>query len=227
LTPRDIGSFIRTTLGEAEIASSTEISGGGYAAVWKVSLRDGREVVLKVGPPPDVPQLRYERGLMAAEAYYFRTVRPLGVPVPEVLHADFGVTLPVAPQRLRRMARSGALDEVTRPALVHFDLWDGNVLTPDGARLTGLVDGERFLCADPLIDFVSPAIGTPIEEVPSHPFALGHGGVVWDEAAMRRLALYRMHLLLLMVVEGPSRGMSARTQAQRAAWLEREVGMSF
>jgi aminoglycoside phosphotransferase (APT) family kinase protein len=295
LSPGDIAGYLDAALPGARIASAGELSGGGYAAVWKVSLCDGRDVVLKVGPPPGVRQLRYERDLMAAEASYYRTVRPLGVPVPEVLHAerdwllvsylhgtplssldgeadvvrgelgsvmatvhgvtgewfgytgdrprggdwaevfqamvedlladaqDWGVTLPVAPRRIRACVRAAysALAEVRRPALVHFDLWDGNVLC-DGGRLSGLVDGERFLFGDPLVDFVSPAIRYPLAEVSDHPFALGYGPVVWDEAALWRLALYRMHLLLLMVVEGPSRGMTPAVQDRRAGGLLRQ-----
>jgi hypothetical protein len=134
---------------------------------------------------------------------------------------DWDVILPIEPQRIRGFVRAGgdALARIRRPALVHFDLWDGNVLCEDG-RLTGLVDGERYLYGDPLIDFVSPAISHPLTEIASHPFTAGYEPAVeWDEAAMTRLALYRMHLFLLMVVEGPSRGMGPQLQAQRAGWM--------
>ena len=33
------------------------------------------------------------------------------------------------------------LEPVTTPVLVHFDLWDGNVLL-DGARVSGIIDAE-------------------------------------------------------------------------------------
>jgi aminoglycoside phosphotransferase (APT) family kinase protein len=300
LSAADIESYLRSAIPGAAVASCAEIEGGGYAAVWRVSVRDGPEVVLKVGPPAGVPQLRYERDLIAAEAAYYRLVRPLGVPVPEVLHAeedwlcvsflpgtplslvdnensslvrsqlgsamakvhtmtgeqfgypggnrprgddwadvfgaivedlladavDWDVTLPLEPQRIRGFVRAGAdaLAEVRRPALVHFDLWDGNVLCEDG-RLTGLVDGERYLYGDPLIDFVSPAIAHPLDAIVSHPFTAGYEPAVeWDEAALTRLALYRMHLFLLMVVECPSRAMGADLQAQRAGWLLAQSG---
>jgi aminoglycoside phosphotransferase (APT) family kinase protein len=295
LTPGDVRSYVKAALPGACVLSCEEMSGGGYAAVWRATLGDGQDVVLKVGPPARVRQLRYERELMAAEATYYRLVRPLGVPVPEVLHAeqdwllvsylpgtplsllegddfspvrsqlgsamarvhaltgehfgyrggdrprgavwadvfgemvedlladaaDWDVTLPLEPQRIRGFLRVGgdALAQVRRPALVHFDLWDGNVLC-EGGRLTGLVDGERYLYGDPLIDFVSPAIAQPLEAVPTHPFTRGYEPAVeWDDAALTRLALYRMHLFLLMAVEGPSRGMGPELQAQRAGWL--------
>lgn len=298
LSPGDIAHYVKSAIPGAAVASCEEISGGGYAAVWRARLSGGPDVVLKIGPPGNVRQLRYEKNLMEAEAAYYRLVRPLGVPVPEVLHAeadwlcvsflpgtplslldgddfslvrgqlgsamakvhglcgerfgyagvrrphgtvwadvfgemvedlladavDWDVTLPLEPQRIRGFLRSGgdALAMVRRPALVHFDLWDGNVLC-EGDRLTGLVDGERYLYGDPLIDFVSPAIAHPLEAIQAHPFTRGYEPAVeWDEAALTRLALYRMHLFLLMVVEGPSRGMGAELQAKRAQWLLRQ-----
>ncbi|MET8147685.1 phosphotransferase family protein [Actinoplanes sp. NPDC049668] len=262
------------------MADATELSGGGFAAVWRATLTDGREVVVKVGPPPSARLLRYERGLIEAEAAYFRLVRSgaPGVPVPEVLHvgadwivtsllpgtaltgvpdsagvreqlgaaiaglhritgphfgyagerargadwpAAFGAMLdalladaadwavPLPPGIGALTARhAGNLATVTRPALLHFDLWDGNVLAA-GGRLTGLVDGERYLWGDPLLDLVSPALRRRIEDEPEHPFLRGYSaatGLVLDDAARTRLALYRVHLYVLMLAEGPSRG---------------------
>ncbi len=45
---------------------------------------------------------------------------------------DWEVDLPASPERLRDLFGRDApvLDLVRRPALVHFDLWDGNLLTP-------------------------------------------------------------------------------------------------
>lgn len=262
------------------VSDAGELSGGGFAAVWRARLTDGRDVVVKVGPPAGARLLRYERDLIPAEAAYFRAVRAgaPGVPVPEVLHlaedtivttllpgraltevpdgaaireqlgaavaglhritgphfgytgdrpagadwptayglilaalladaADWAVPLPPGIDRLAARHHAN-LATVTRPALLHFDLWDGNVLA-DGDRLTGLVDGERFLWGDPLLDLVSPALFHRIEEEPGHPFLRGYTaatGLVLDDAARIRLALYRVHLYVLMLAEGPSRG---------------------
>jgi hypothetical protein len=137
------------------------------------------------------------------------------------------VRLPVdGAQIMGLIARAhGVLDEVRRPALVHFDLWDGNVLCSPGADggqpvLTGLVDGERYLFGDPLVDFVSPALFRRIEDEPGHPFLRGYGhGPGFSGPELLRLALYRMHLYLLMVVEMPSRGRGGPEHAERAEWL--------
>jgi aminoglycoside phosphotransferase (APT) family kinase protein len=263
-----------------DVSNAGELSGGGFAAVWRAGLADGRDVVVKVGPPAGARLLRYERDLIAAEAAYFRAVRAgaPGVPVPEVLHladdwivttllpgssltelpdspgvreqlgaavadlhkisgphfgytgdrpagtdwptaydammaalladaADWAVPLPPGIGALAARHRAN-LATVTRPALLHFDLWDGNVLAT-GGRLTGLVDGERFLWGDPLLDLVSPALFHRIEDEPGHPFLRGYTaatGLVLDDAARVRLGLYRIHLYLLMLAEGPSRG---------------------
>lgn len=143
----------------------------------------------------------------------------------------WGVSLPVEGTEIMRLISEcrGALDGVRRAALVHFDLWDGNVLCSPGAvgaaggcRLTGLVDGERYLFGDPLVDFVSPALFRRIEDEPGHPFVRGYGrSPEFTGSELLRLALYRMHLYLVMVVEMPSRGMGEDTHAQRGADLRR------
>ncbi|MGK5741003.1 phosphotransferase family protein [Micromonospora sp. URMC 103] len=144
--------------------------------------------------------------------------------------ADWDVSLPVLPDRIRALVRghAPALDAVRRPALVHFDGWDGNVLAaagPDGRlRLTGLVDGERFLYADRLMDLVSPLLFKRAEDEPDHPTVRGYRDATdepfnLDTGARRRLGLYRMYLYLLMVVEMPSRGMTPASHPERHARL--------
>ena len=145
--------------------------------------------------------------------------------------ARWNVDLAVPPERIRAavLGASDVLDDVDRPALLHFDLWDGNALCAADSTgrwgLTGLVDGERFLFGDPLVDFVSPAIFRRIEDEPDHPFVLGYAAVSgrpvkFTERERRRLDLYRLHLYLLMTVEMPSRGMTRENQTWRFDRLE-------
>jgi aminoglycoside phosphotransferase (APT) family kinase protein len=309
----DVARLAAASFGpERTVVECAPLTGGGFAAVWRVALDDGRRAVLKVAPAPGTPLLRYERGLIAAEARYFRLVatRAPGVPVPAVLHygddcrvldgdwlftrllpghtlrelsqtqpdvddapvraafgaalaelhsvtgdhfgydggrtsaatwrtafaamidglladaADWDVELPATAARIRELVsrNSDVLDVVHRPALLHFDGWDGNVLSaPDehGAlRMTGLVDGERFLYGDPLMDLVSPLLYRRVEDEPRHPLLLGYAGargrsLVLDEAARRRLVLYRLHLYLLMTVEMPSRNITRAARPDR------------
>ncbi|MET8093794.1 aminoglycoside phosphotransferase family protein [Micromonospora sp. NPDC005220] len=151
---------------------------------------------------------------------------------------DWDVRLPVTAEQLRALVgrHADVLDEVRRPALLHFDCWDGNVLAaPDGdgrLRLRGLVDGERFLYGDPLLDLVSPLLFRRVEDEPEHPLLRGYQAsaaepLVLDASARRRLGLYRLHLYLLMTVEMPSRGMTPRSHPERhtrlAALLDEEL----
>ena len=296
LSEADITDLLHEGLGPGiAVTGAAELTGGGFATVWRASIDDGRQVVVKAGPAPGTPLLGYERGLIAAEAEYFRLVRARvpAVPVPEVLHegdnwlittflpgrpleehddpavrAELGAAVarvhtvtgtrfgytgdrpsgadwPAAyaamtdgllsdadrwrvplPAGLNGLAgrHAGTLAVVTRPALVHFDLWDGNVLGAAG-RLTGLVDGERYLYGDPLVDLVSPALMRRIEDEPDHPFLLGYGSPVLDRPATTRLSLYRVHLYLLMLAEGPSRGIPVGSERHHrlTALLESEL----
>jgi len=140
--------------------------------------------------------------------------------------ARWNVDLVVPPERIRAAVAGSAdvLDDIDKPALLHFDLWDGNVLCTADSNgrwgLTGLVDGERFLFGDPLVDFVSSAVFHRIEDEPEHPFVLGYAAAAgrpaeFTDRERRRLELYRLHLYLLMTVEMPSRGMTRDNQTWR------------
>ncbi|GGL94623.1 phosphotransferase [Streptomyces fumigatiscleroticus] len=138
----------------------------------------------------------------------------------------FGVRLPRPADDVRALfaAQSPVLDEVRVPRLVHFDLWDGNILVdqgPDGPRIGALIDAERAFWGDPLAEFVSLALFDDIED--DRAFLDGYreagGTAVFDTSARTRLALYRAYLYLIMWVEAVPR----RFGAERRAWLEREV----
>ncbi|MDD6307484.1 MAG: phosphotransferase [Clostridiales bacterium] len=42
-------------------------------------------------------------------------------------------------------------DAVTQPVLVHWDMWEGNIFIKDGC-ITGIIDWERALWGEPLMD---------------------------------------------------------------------------
>ena len=143
----------------------------------------------------------------------------------------WGVVLPVRPDAVRTAVRAqrAILATVTRPAFVHFDLWDGNVLATfddDHPRLSGLVDGERYLFGDPLVDFASPALFADMLDPPGHPFLRGYMRVTpldIDAPVRRRVWLYQLYLYLIMIVEYPSRGMRPADDPQRWDLLRRIV----
>ena len=125
----------------------------------------------------------------------------------------FAVTLPRPTADILEWfnARAVALDEVSTPVLVHFDLWDGNILVesgPAGHRIGALIDAERAFWGDPLAEFVSLALYGDIELDTA--FLAGYrgagGAITFDIAARRRLSLYRAYLYLIMWVETAPRG---------------------
>jgi aminoglycoside phosphotransferase (APT) family kinase protein len=103
-------------------------------------------------------------------------------------------------------AAHDALDEVTVPCLVHFDLWQGNILVDRAAgeaRIGGLVDGERMFWGDPLADFVSLALLGDIGKDRAFLTGYREGGGACEFGAPERLrlALYRCYLYLIMLTE--------------------------
>jgi aminoglycoside phosphotransferase (APT) family kinase protein len=67
----------------------SELGHGWFNVAYRIRLRDGSQVVLKIAPPAGVQVLTYERGAMAIELAALRLVRErTGVPVPNVDFAD-------------------------------------------------------------------------------------------------------------------------------------------
>jgi aminoglycoside phosphotransferase (APT) family kinase protein len=278
----------RAGIGWDQVIDAAMLDGGTFNSVYRVTLTDGSKLILKAAPPPEVPVLRHEHGLLSTEAllytlaagcritgvptvvhdggefllmtelpgqpwpsvedrfddgqrqrlrrdvgrlvaglhtitgtsfgYPSRTLGPLaatwraafGAMLDAVL-ADaesFGATLPRPPSAIRDLAaaHADALDEVTTPVLVHFDLWDGNILidTSSGTPcIGGLIDAERAFWGDPLADFVSLALLSDIRQ--DRAFLDGYrqagGPVVLDASSEVRLALYRSYLYLIMLAE--------------------------
>lgn len=88
-----------------------------------------------------------------------------------------------------------SLNEVKESRLIHWDLWDPNVFVdPETAKVTGLIDFERALWADPLMEgnFRSP----------SPALLEGYGAPILDEPGSdARRALYALYLFLIMTIE--------------------------
>ncbi|MFI8235166.1 phosphotransferase family protein [Streptomyces sp. NPDC085900] len=138
----------------------------------------------------------------------------------------FGARLPRPVDEVARTleAAHGALDEVTVPALVHFDLWDGNIMVDRSAgsvRVGGLIDGERMFWGDPLAEFVSLALLGDIRK--DEAFLSGYreagGRAEFDTPALLRLALYRAYLCLIMLVETVPRAMGE----EQVRWRDEAV----
>lgn len=140
--------------------------------------------------------------------------------------AAFGAWLPAPSARIRAVLAGAApaLDDVTRPALVHFDLWDGNLLVDGGPgerRLGGVVDGERMFWGDPVADFVSLALLGDLEEDTAFltGYAAGGGAAEFTPSSRLRLAQYRIYLYLIMLTEAVPRGYDD----EHLRWLRAQV----
>jgi Ser/Thr protein kinase RdoA (MazF antagonist) len=104
-------------------------------------------------------------------------------------------------------AFSAALDDVTQPTLVHFDLWPGNLLVA-GGHIATVIDAERALVADPTADLASVALfedvetwaGENTEFLSAYEQAAG-SSLLPDAAAMARARLWSIYLGLIMFIE--------------------------
>jgi hypothetical protein len=130
--PDDQPGLTTSLPGGPAIVRRVPLTGGGFAAVTRLDLADGRSIVLKV-PPARPPLLAYEAGMAAAEAAYLRLVAaeapevPVprllaegdgwlvmtylpGTPLPELadgaaVRRDLGAAVLVSPALLRRIER--------------------------------------------------------------------------------------------------------------------------
>jgi aminoglycoside phosphotransferase (APT) family kinase protein len=126
----------------------------------------------------------------------------------------FDVELAAPPDAVRDAIHDNAhwLDDVAEPTLVHFDLWDGNLLVDEQGTLTGIVDAERAFWGDPHADFASLALFATIEG--DRDFLAGYAEGGGQARPGRpsfafRQSLYRTYLYLLMAVEAVPRGYGA------------------
>jgi aminoglycoside phosphotransferase (APT) family kinase protein len=113
------------------------------------------------------------------------------------LDAEVDLDLPYPEIYARMEAHFAVLDEVRTPRLVHWDLWDGNVFVdPATLRVSGLIDFERVLWGDPLIE----AVFGDIDNCADARAGFGLDPLATPEARTRRL-LYNVYLHLIMVIE--------------------------
>lgn len=111
------------------------------------------------------------------------------------------------------------LDAVTAPALVHFDLWDGNVFVladGDGWQVEGIIDGERAFYGDPIAELVSLTSFVPEEQAATA--VDGFLGRPLTAPEQVRLTLYRTYLWLILVAETAVRGYPEKENGELLAW---------
>lgn len=89
-------------------------------------------------------------------------------------------------------------DDVTVPALVHWDIWDGNVFIKD-KKISGIIDFERCIWGDPLME-----VGFRSYERNAD-FFEGYGVLSLTKEEDRRARWYDVYQFLLMILESEYR----------------------
>ena len=117
----------------------------------------------------------------------------------------------VEPLRDRFRALLPLLSDVHEPRLVHYDLWDGNILIEragQGWVVTSFIDWERAFYGDPLAELVSLSFHEPGFVLDPEVLEGWRSAAPLDlgDSALRRLALYRGYLWLIMLTEAGPRG---------------------
>lgn len=156
-------------------------------------------------------------GYMALPVQRFGTWREAFLGMFHDLLADgqarhVALPLPYADLAAQVQAAAPALDAVQTPQLVHWDLWDGNIFVePRSGRITGIIDFERALWGDPLMEFQYRTL----EITPA--FGRGYGRSLLDSpTAAARRTLYNLYLYLIMTIECYYRAYETDDQEQWA-----------
>ncbi len=148
-------------------------------------------------------------GYPQSPALQAATWREAFTAIVEALLADAATwDLDVCADRVRAAldAHGHRLDEVVVPSVVHCDLWPGNLFVdPATGEIVGVIDPERAMWGDPLVDLVG---ADPMWDGLDRPEDAALVGAldVTSPGAAERLLLYRMWLALVMTIEGSPRG---------------------
>jgi aminoglycoside phosphotransferase (APT) family kinase protein len=136
--------------------------------------------------------------------------------------ARWSVALPATRVSAALRAHGAALDEVVTPATVHADLWPGNVFVDeDSLEIVGVIDTERTVWADPLLDLVGAeqfSAAPPDDGILAGNAAAGGtlAALLETPGGRARLDLCRVYYALLLVTEVAIRGY----EGDFATWYE-------
>ncbi|MBF8191523.1 phosphotransferase [Nonomuraea sp. K274] len=229
LSPAELDALARRALG-AGVTTSTELTDGYANAVWRLGLDDGREVVLKLSPPPDLDQLSYERNLLRMEAAVIELALGAGVPVAGILHAGFDDPV-LGGDYLMLMALDGVSWNDVKPAgedalrrelgrhLARFNAVTGEVFGYPHAGIVGATWREAFLAMVAALlgdtERYPTALPRPVEEIM---VVIEDASPVLDEVTTPRLVHFDVwNGNVFLDLSGPPR-IQAIIDHERAFW---------
>ncbi|GHO51022.1 phosphotransferase family protein [Ktedonospora formicarum] len=94
------------------------------------------------------------------------------------------------------LKHASSLEAVTTPQLIHWDAWDRNFFVKKG-KVTGIIDFERALWADPLMESIFRALAFGgISDM-----MRGYGKTTFTHEELERCHLYTLYLALVMNIE--------------------------
>ena len=101
-SPATLRAMVARAYGKDQVVDTddfaAELGHGWFNVAYRITLRDGRDVVLKIAPPPGVPVMTYEHDMMRNEVAALQLVQAnTTVPVPNVDHFDEALDLCDAP----------------------------------------------------------------------------------------------------------------------------------
>lgn len=114
---------------------------------------------------------------------------------------DESIALPIGERDILNLLERDAeyIDAVKRPAFVHWDLWDRNVMICNG-EITGILDLERSFWGDYLMEYGFRKYNQ------SNSFLRGYGKSSFDDAETIRIMWYDVYWFIFNLNEGIYRG---------------------
>ena len=122
----------------------------------------------------------------------FRRMMEMGIEDAEARAVDLKVSAGEILECLEKDRRF--FEEVKTPCLVHWDIWAGNIFT-DGICVTGIIDWERSLWGDPLLEVGFRTFDVDIC------FRKGYGKERLTESEERRALWYDVYMAVLQALE--------------------------
>lgn len=110
----------------------------------------------------------------------------------EAMSVDLKISVPLLKRYLENSRT--VFEQVTVPCLVHWDLWDGNIFVKNSS-ITGLIDWERSLWADPLMEVGFRTYGQDPD------FLSGYGRETLSSQEYLRALWYDIYLMVLVAQE--------------------------